>query len=73
MNGIMRQFCLQHLAHSGFRVVEVSASEEALQKADEMIICNALMPVVPVRAYGQLHLPSRELFQFLAPICEQTR
>ncbi|QPK02194.1 aminodeoxychorismate lyase [Enterobacter mori] len=73
VNGIMRQFCLQHLAHSGFRVVEVSAREEALQKADEMIICNALMPVVPVRAYGQLHLPSRELFQFLAPICEQTR
>ena len=73
VNGIMRQFCLQQLAHSGFRVVEVSAREEALHQADEIIICNALMPVVPVRAYGQYSLSSRELFQFLAPICEQTR
>ncbi|MEZ1648645.1 aminodeoxychorismate lyase, partial [Enterobacter hormaechei] len=38
-----------------------------------VIICNALMPVVPVRAYGQQRWSSRELFQFLAPICEQTR
>lgn len=73
VNGIMRQFCLQQLAHSGFRVVEVSAGEAALQTADEVIICNALMPVVPVRAYGQHRWASRELFQFLAPICEQTR
>jgi 4-amino-4-deoxychorismate lyase len=42
----MRQFCLQQLAHSGFRVVEVNAREEALS-ADEVVICNALMPVVP--------------------------
>ncbi|MEH0885701.1 aminodeoxychorismate lyase [Enterobacter sp. UNJFSC 003] len=73
VKGIMRQFCLQHLAHSDFRVVEVSAQEEALHSADEVIICNALMPVIPVRAYGELDFPSRELFQFLAPICEQTR
>jgi len=73
VNGIMRQFCLEQLARSGFRVVEVSAGEAALQTADEVVICNALMPVVPVRAYGQHRWSSRELFQFLAPICEQTR
>ncbi len=73
VNGLMRQFCLQQLARSDFRVVEVSAGEAALQTADEVIICNALMPVVPVRAYGQQRWSSRELFQFLAPICEQTR
>lgn len=73
VNGIMRQFCLEQLARSGFRVVEVSAGEAALQTADEVVICNALMPVVPVRAYGQQRWSSRELFQFLAPICEQTR
>ncbi|MCW1827632.1 aminodeoxychorismate lyase [Enterobacter asburiae] len=73
VNGIMRQFCLEQLARSGFRVVEVSAGEAALQAADEVVICNALMPVVPVRAYGQQRWSSRELFQFLAPICEQTR
>lgn len=73
VNGIMRQFCLQQLARSDFHVVEVNAREEALQAADEIVICNALMPVIPVRAYGQICLPSRELFSFLAPICEQTR
>ncbi|ENA0609106.1 aminodeoxychorismate lyase [Enterobacter bugandensis] len=73
VKGIMRQFCLHHLARSGFRVVEVSEREEALHTADEVVICNALMPVLPVRAYGQLRWSSRELFQFLAPICEQTR
>ncbi|ELW1645623.1 aminodeoxychorismate lyase [Enterobacter oligotrophicus] len=73
VNGIMRQFCLQQLAHSGFHVVEVSAREEALLSADEVVICNALMPVVPVRAYDRLCWSSRELFQFLAPLCEQTR
>lgn len=73
VNGIMRQFCLELLARSDFRVVEVSAGEAALKTADEVVICNALMPVVPVRAYGQQRWSSRELFQFLAPICEQTR
>ncbi|PAC67655.1 aminodeoxychorismate lyase, partial [Enterobacter cloacae] len=52
---------------------EVNAKEEALLTADEAVICNALMPVVPVRAYGRKCWSSRELFQFLAPLCEQTR
>ena len=73
VNGIMRQFCLQQPAHAGFRVVEVNAKEEALLSADEVVICNALMPVIAVRAYDQQRWSSRELFQFLAPICEQTR
>lgn len=72
VNGIMRQFCLQHLAHSGFRVVETTVGEEALLAADEVVICNALMPVVPVRAYGKHTWSSRELYSFLAPLCEQT-
>ncbi len=73
VKGIMRQFCLQQLARSDFNVVEVSVKEDALLNAEEMVICNALMPVVPVRAYGQHRWSSRELFQFLAPLCEHTR
>ena len=73
VNGIMRQFCLQQLAHSGFRVVEVNAAENALITAEEVVVCNALMPVVPVRACGQHRWSSRELYHFLAPLCEQTR
>lgn len=73
VDGIMRQFCLQHLARSRFRVVEVNASLDALSSADEVVICNALMPVVPVCTYGEQRWSSRELFQFLAPLCEKTR
>jgi 4-amino-4-deoxychorismate lyase len=32
VNGIMRQFCLQQLAHSGFRVVEVNAGRGAADR-----------------------------------------
>ncbi|EOY5091838.1 TPA: aminodeoxychorismate lyase [Citrobacter amalonaticus] len=70
VNGIMRQFCIRKLAQSSFQVVETHAREAVLQHADEMVVCNALMPIVPVRAYGANTLSSRVLFQFLAPLCE---
>ncbi len=73
VNGLMRQFCLQQLAHSGYRVVEVHAREAVLAEADEMVVCNALMPVMPVRQYGSQRFSSRELYAFLAPQCEQIR
>lgn len=70
VNGIMRQFCMRMLAQSPFQIVEVYAREEDVMQADEMIVCNALMPVVPVRACGDRMLSSRLLFDFLAPLCE---
>lgn len=70
VNGIMRQFCLQSLAQSPFQVVEVYAGEDALMQADEMVICNALMPVIPVRACVDKLMFARSLFDFLAPLCE---
>lgn len=71
VDGIMRQYCMRQLASSGFRVVEVNARQQALAQAEEVVICNALMPVVPVRQWGDLHWSSRDLYQFLAPLCEQ--
>ncbi|HAU3361323.1 TPA: aminodeoxychorismate lyase [Salmonella enterica subsp. salamae] len=70
VNGIMRQFCLRKLAQSPFQVFEVQAREEAVRQADEVIICNALMPIIPIRAYDGASYSSRTLFQFLAPFCE---
>ncbi|EAW1719240.1 aminodeoxychorismate lyase [Salmonella enterica subsp. indica] len=70
VNGIMRQFFLRRLAQSPFQVVEVQAREEAVRQADEVVICNALMPIIPVRAYDDVLYSSRTLFQFLAPFCE---
>ena len=70
VNGIMRQHCIRLLATSDFTLHEVNASEPALAQADEVIICNALMSVVPVRAYGEQYWNARELYHFLAPRCE---
>ncbi|MEW5560188.1 aminodeoxychorismate lyase [Enterobacter asburiae] len=73
VNGIMRQHCLSVLAQSRFHVVEVSAREDAVRQADEVLICNALMPVVPVNQFAEARYLSRELFEFLAPLCEQSK
>ncbi|HBK6285608.1 TPA: aminodeoxychorismate lyase [Raoultella ornithinolytica] len=70
VNGIMRQHCIAQLAQSPFRVVEVTAGADALRDADEVLICNALMPLVPVRRWNETCWSSRELYHFLAPLCE---
>jgi len=70
VNGIMRQHCIRLLTTSDFTLQEVNVPETALAQADEVIICNALMPVVPVRAYGEQCWSARELYHFLAPRCE---
>lgn len=71
VDGIMRQYCLRQLATSDFRVVEVSARQDALAQAEEVIICNALMPVAPVRQWAEHRWAARDLYHFLAPLCEQ--
>lgn len=64
VNGIMRQRCIAQLAPSTFRVVEVTARPETLREADEVLICNALMPLVPVRRWEETTWSSRELYHF---------
>lgn len=68
--GIMRQQCLTLLADSPWRVSETRARPEALAEADEVIICNALMPLVPVNAFAERRWSARELYHFLDPLCE---
>ena len=70
VNGIMRQFCIRMLAQSPFSLVEVYAGLDEVMQADEIVVCNALMPVIPVRTCGDTLLSSRLLFDFLAPLCE---
>lgn len=72
VNGIMRQHCLALLAGSRYRVVEVNAGVEAVRQADEVVICNALMPVIPVKAFDEVSYLSRELFTFLTSRYEQS-
>jgi 4-amino-4-deoxychorismate lyase len=70
VNGIMRQFCLDRLAVSEYRVIEVNAVAQALHAADEVVVCNALMPLIPVRQWDDKHWSSREMYHYLAPLCE---
>lgn len=72
VNGIMRQRCLELLAKSRYSVVEVSAGADAVRRADEVLLCNSLMPVVPVSTFDEVSYLSRALFSYLAPLCEQS-
>ncbi|RPH23593.1 aminodeoxychorismate lyase [Buttiauxella warmboldiae] len=70
VNGTMRQHIIACLAGTAWQVTEVRESVAALAEADEVLICNALMPIVPVHQAQGWRFASRELYQFLAPLCE---
>lgn len=67
VNGIQRQRVMQKIADLGFTLSEVRAGVEVLEKADEALITNALMPVLPVRQIETWHFSSRRLFRLLNP------
>lgn len=70
VNGTMRQHIIATLSARGINVQEIRASPEVLAQADEVFICNALMPIIPVRQAPGATYTSRELFTCLAPQCE---
>ncbi|WP_435929880.1 aminodeoxychorismate lyase [Dryocola sp. BD613] len=70
VNGTMRQRIMAFLNDAGWQIQEVRERVETLAAADELIICNALMPVVPVKQAEAWRYRSRELYHFLAPLCE---
>ncbi len=54
VNGVMRQFLLQHLsAEFGVRVNEESFDEKLLSEADEIFLTNAVVGCKSVLGYGQ--------------------
>ncbi|QDX29713.1 aminodeoxychorismate lyase [Dickeya poaceiphila] len=70
VDGVARRHIMALLQASAFTLHVVSEPLEALADADEVLVCNALMPVIPV---NQAHIwcyRSRELFDFLSPNCE---
>lgn len=70
VNGLMRQHILALLAQSPWQVEEVSALVSELETADEVFICNALMPLVPVNQAMHTRFSSRDAYRYLAPLCE---
>lgn len=70
VNGTMRQHIISALENSPWHCQQVRETSDTLADADEVIICNALMPVIPVRQAETWHYNLGALYQFLAPLCE---
>ncbi|CAO97065.1 aminodeoxychorismate lyase [Erwinia tasmaniensis] len=68
VNGIQRQQVMRLVAQLGYTLSEVRAGIDALAAAEEVLITNALMPVLSVNQIEQWHYASRQLFDLLNPM-----
>ena len=68
--GLMRRRVLELLAGSEYMLHYVREPLEALADADEVLVCNALMPLLPVKMAHTWRYRSRQLYDFLRPHCE---
>ncbi len=75
IEGVMRERIIALLSESDYDFSCVNCYPETLADADEVIVCNSLMPVIPVREI-QVHenqptwkYQSRELYDYLLPEC----
>ncbi|EHD21039.1 MULTISPECIES: aminodeoxychorismate lyase [Brenneria] len=66
VDGVARQHVISLLADSAFELHVVTEPVDTLADADEVIICNALMPIVPVNQAETWRYRSRDLYRFLS-------
>ncbi|MGK3140976.1 aminodeoxychorismate lyase [Pantoea sp. C2G6] len=71
VEGIMRRNLMAQLAAAGQACHVVQSEPAALLAADEVVICNALMPVLPVRQIEAVTFTERSLFNQLHASCEK--
>jgi 4-amino-4-deoxychorismate lyase len=68
--GIMRSQIISLLEQSEIYTISVvKQPPDVLHDADEVIICNALMPILPVRQAQDWHFTSSQLYDFLHQVC----
>lgn len=65
VNGIQRQRVMQQVVQLGYTLQEVRVEIDALAGAEEVLITNALMPVLPVYQAEAWRYSSRQLFTLL--------
>lgn len=70
VDGVTRQHIMACLQTSPFSLQVVCELPETLADADEVMVCNALMPIIPVNQAHNWCYRSRELYDFLSPYCE---
>lgn len=68
VNGIQRQQVMQQVIALGYHLREVRQEYEVLAHAEEVLITNALMPILPVSQIDAWCYSSRDLFSQLSPL-----
>nr|WP_314983556.1 aminodeoxychorismate lyase [uncultured Pantoea sp.] len=71
VDGIMRRSLMAQLVAAGQACQVVKSEPAKLMNADEVVICNALMPVLPVRQIEAVKFTERSLFNQLQASCEK--
>ena len=69
VDGIMRRYLMARLAEQGQTCQLINGSREEVLNADEVVICNALMPVLSVRQIDNISFTARSLYQQLLASC----
>jgi len=67
--GLMRRRVIELLSGSEYSLHCVSEPLETLADAEEVLVSNALMPLLPVNTGQSWRYPSRQLYDFLRPHC----
>ncbi|MDI9221662.1 aminodeoxychorismate lyase [Pantoea sp. EA-12] len=70
VNGIMRRYLMAQMAMAGQCCQLIDGSRDDVLNADEVVICNALMPVLPVRKIDDVSFSARTLYQQLHASCQ---
>ncbi|MCE0488481.1 aminodeoxychorismate lyase [Pantoea sp. Mb-10] len=70
VDGIMRRYLMAQLAANGHACEVKAIGRDALLGADEVVICNALMPVLPVKYIDEVAFTARTLYQQLLASCQ---
>ncbi|WP_336777134.1 aminodeoxychorismate lyase [Pantoea sp. USHLN256] len=69
VDGIMRRYLMAQMAANGQTCQLIDGSRDEVLNADEVVICNALMPVLPVRQIDDVSFTARSLYQQLRASC----
>jgi 4-amino-4-deoxychorismate lyase len=69
VDGIMRRYLMAQMAAFGQTCQLIDGARDDVMNADEVVICNALMPVLPVRQIDDVTFTARTLYQQLRASC----
>lgn len=69
VDGVMRRYLMAQMAAAGLHCEVVRCEASQLLAANEIVICNALMPVLPVRQLDDREYSERTLYRWFQERC----